>query len=543
MIEGPPLSAPLSLVPHLSPLRKVNYWVVAAVVVVPTFMEILDTTIANVALRYIAGGLSAAQSDAEWVITSYLAANAIVLPITGWLSAHLGRRNYFLLSIAVFTLASTLCGFATSLGQMILFRVIQGLAGGGLQPCSQGVLLDAFPEEKQGTAMTLFGVAAIIAPIVGPTLGGWLCVDYNWRWIFLVNVPIGLLSLVAAYFVVEDPDYLKQERAALRRRPLNFDYIGLGVLALVMSAWEIMLSKGQEWDWLGDPFGRVQALVAVFGIGLVVLVVWEMRCAGPIINFRALGERNLAVSCVIMFCAFAVVYAASISLPGMLQTLFGYDALRAGLVMSPSGVSSLTAMVLVGVLMGRGADARWLIAAGLVVMAAGEYWMARMNLQISPWQVVGPRMVLTLGLGLLFAPISVAAYKYTPMHLRGAAVGLLSLLRTEGGSVGTSLAQTIQERREQFHLSRLTDGLGPLNPHVWGFLEPSRELFLQRTGDPPRSLSLSVQALDELRQQQAAALAYFDTFWLGAVLSAALVVLVLLMKRSVAEKGEHIGAE
>src|SRR6516162_10299170 len=236
----------------------VNHWVVALVVVVPTFMEILDTTVANVALRYISGGLSAAQSDSDWVITSYLAANAIVLPITGWLSARLGRRNYFLLSILVFTLASAACGFATSLGQMILFRVIQGLAGGGLQPCSQGVLMDSFPQEKQGTAMTLFAVAAIIAPIVGPTLGGWLCVDYNWRWIFLINVPIGLFSLVAAHAVVDDPDYLKQERAELSRKPLNFDYIGLGLLALVMSCWEIMLSKGQEWDWLSDPFGRVQ---------------------------------------------------------------------------------------------------------------------------------------------------------------------------------------------------------------------------------------------------------------------------------------------
>jgi DHA2 family multidrug resistance protein len=521
----------------------VNYWVVAIVVVVPTFMEILDTTIANVALRYIAGGLSAAQTDAEWVITSYLAANAIVLPITGWLSAHLGRRNYFLLSIAVFTLASAACGFATSLGQMILFRVIQGLAGGGLQPCSQGVLLDAFPEEKQGTAMTLFGVAAIIAPIVGPTLGGWLCVDYDWRWIFLVNVPIGLPALVAAYLVVEDPDYLKRERAELSRRPLNFDYIGLGLLALVMSAWEIMLSKGQEWDWLGDPFGRVQRLVTVFVVGLGLLIFREMRIANPIINFRVLGERNFALACVIMFCAFLVLYAASIALPGMLQSLFGYDALRAGLVMSPSGASSLAAMVFVGVLMARGWDARWLIAAGLVVMAAACYWMARMNLQISPWQVIGPRMGLTLGLGLLFAPMSVAAYKYVPPHLRGAAVGLLSLLRTEGGSVGTSMAQTIQERREQFHLARLTDYLGPLNSHVHDFLTKAHGLYMQKTGDAARSLQLGVQSLDDLRQQQAASLAYFDVFWLGAVLAAALVVLVLFMKRSVAEKGEHIGGE
>jgi DHA2 family multidrug resistance protein len=436
-----------------------------------------------------------------------------------------------------------MCGLATSLSQMILFRVIQGLAGGGLQPCSQGILLDEFPPEKQGTAMTLFGVAAIIAPIVGPTLGGWLCVDYNWRWIFLVNVPIGVPALLAAYAVVDDPDYLKRERAELRRQPLNFDSIGLGLLVLAMCCWEIMLSKGQEWDWLGDPFGRVQTLAILFGLGIVLLIVRETRCASPIIDFRVLGERNFAVSCVIIFFAFAVLYGASIALPGMLQSLFGYDALRSGLVMSPSGVSSLAAMVVVGVLLGRQVDARWLIAVGLVAMAAANYWMARMNLQITPWQVVGPRMLLTLGLGLLFAPISVAAYKYIPVHLRGAAVGLFSLLRTEGGSVGTSMAQTIQERREQFHLSRLAEHLGPLNPHVQSFMERAREFFLQWSGDPARSEQMGVQALDRLRQQQAAALAYFDVFWLCAVLTMALVLLVLLMKRSVAEKGEHVGAE
>ena len=260
----------IALSPTAVSRSAVNPWFVAGIVVVPTFMEILDTTVANVALRYMAGGLSAAQSDAEWIITSYLAANAIVLPITGWLSAHLGRRNYFLLSIAVFTLASAMCGFATSLPQMILFRVIQGLSGGGLQPCSQGILMDSFPPEKQGTAMTLFGLAAIIAPIVGPTLGGWLCVNYNWRWIFLINVPIGLVALVGAYAVVDDPDYLKQERAEFRGKPLNFDSIGLSLLVLVMCCWEIMLSKGREWDWLGDPFGRVQTLLILFvrGAGL-----------------------------------------------------------------------------------------------------------------------------------------------------------------------------------------------------------------------------------------------------------------------------------
>ena len=374
----------MALSPAAVSRPAVNPWIIAGVVVVPTFMEVLDTTIANVALRYIAGGLSAAQTDSEWVITSYLAANAIVLPITGWLSAHLGRRNYFLLSIAVFTLASAMCGFATSLPQMILFRVIQGLAGGGLQPCSQGVLLDAFPPEKQGTAMTLFGVAAMIAPIVGPTLGGWLCVNYDWRWIFLINVPIGLLALVAAYAVVDDPDYLKQERAELSRQPLNFDYIGLGLLVLIMSCWEIMLSKGQELDWLGDPFGRVQTLLILFVVGLVLLIVREMRTASPIIDFRVLGERNFAMSCIIMFSTMVVVYCGSIALPVLLQALLGYDALASGLVMSPSGVSCLAAMVVTGILLGRQVDARWLIAGGLVVMAAAYYWLARLNLADQP---------------------------------------------------------------------------------------------------------------------------------------------------------------
>jgi DHA2 family multidrug resistance protein len=523
--------------------RAINPWFVAVAVIVPTFMEVLDTTIANVALRYIAGGLSAAVTDSEWVITSYLAANAIVLPISGWLSAHLGRRNYFMLSIAVFTGASALCGMATSLGQIILFRVIQGLAGGGLQPSSQGILLDSFPPEKQGAAQTVFGIAALIAPIVGPTLGGWLVVNYEWRWIFLINIPVGLLALAAAHFLVQDPEYLKQERAELRRRPLNFDYIGLGLLALVLSSWEIMLSKGQEWDWLGDAFGRVQTLVVLFVVGLAVLLFWEMRIKAPIVNFRVLGERNLAISCVILFCAFAVLYAASFSLPQMLQLLFEYDALQAGLVLSPGGITSLTALVIAGFLLGRGTDARWLVAAGLVVMAAANYWMALLNLQIGPWQVVWPRMTLTLGLGLIFAPINVAAYLYTPRHLRGAAVGLASLLRNEGGSVGTSMAQTIQERREQFHLVRVNWNLDQFNPAVNSFLEQARALFFQQTGDPVGSQQMALQDLANLRQQQASSLAYFDVFWVAAVLGVALVFLVPLMKRSVAAKGAHIAAD
>jgi DHA2 family multidrug resistance protein len=521
----------------------INPWFIAIAVVVPTFMEILDTTIANVALRYIAGGLSAAETDSEWVITSYLAANALVLTISGWLSAHLGRRNYFLLSIAVFTFASALCGIATSLPQIILFRIIQGLAGGGLQPSSQAILIDSFPPEKQGTAMSIFGIAALIGPIVGPTLGGWLVVNYDWRWIFYINVPVGLVALTASYFLVSDPEYLQQERAELKRQPLNFDYIGLGLLTLAVACWEILLSKGQEWDWFGDPFWRIQTLSILFVVGGVMFAYRGLFGANPLLNLRVLGERNLAVSCVVIFSAFAVLYSASITLPAMLQALFGYDAYHAGLVLSPGGISSISMLVIVSYLLGRGVDARWLIASGLIVIATSNYWMAYLNILVSPWQVVWPRMILTAGLGLIFAPINVAAYMYVPKHLRGSAIALLSLLRNEGGSVGTSMSQTIQERRDQFHLERLNDNLDLLNPYVTSYLEQAQAFFYHMTGDPEASKQMALQGLANLRQQQALSLAYFDVFWLAAVLGIALVPLVLLMKRTVAEKGAHVAAD
>jgi MFS transporter, DHA2 family, multidrug resistance protein len=518
-----------------------NPWVVAAIVVVPTFMEVLDTTIAVVALRYIAGGLSATVDDGEWVLTSYLAANAIILPMTGWLSARLGRRTYFLLSIGVFTLASGLCGMATSLNQLIFFRVIQGLAGGGLQPSSQGVLLDAFPREKQGTAMTLFGLAALLAPVVGPTLGGWITDQYSWRWVFLINVPVGLLALAACYIKLRDPDYLVRAHQEVRKRPFSFDSVGLSLLVIVMVCWEVMLSKGQEWDWLGDPFWRVQTLVILFGAGLIGLIFWELRHRSPVVNFRAFRERNFATCCIIIFFAYAVLYGASTSLPGLLQSLFGYDALSAGLVMSPAGLFALLAMPAIGTLLGRGTDARWLLAAGLLVMAAGNYWMSQMNLDISPDQVVWPRVLIVLGLSMCFAPANVAAYLYTPLELRGAAVGLLSLLRNEGGSVGTSMAQTLQERRDQFHTMRLGEYLDPLNPAVSSFVEQAQAQL--DMGDPAALQQLAWQALETLRQQQASALAYFDCFWIFAVVTLALMLVVPLMKRSVAEKGAHVASE
>jgi DHA2 family multidrug resistance protein len=494
-------------------------------------------------LRYIAGGLSAPVTDSEWVITSYLAANAIILPISGWLAIRVGRRNYFLWSITVFTLASVLCGMATNLGMLIACRVLQGLAGGGLQPSSQGILLDVFPREKQGTAMTLFGIAALLAPVVGPTLGGYVTDNYGWRWIFYLNAPVGILAVLFCSLVVSDPDYLKVERDKMRAAGRRFDVLGLLLLAMTMVSWEIMLSKGQEWDWLGDPFYRVQTLLALFVLGLGGLIFRELRIAHPLINFRTLLDRNFRACCIIIFCAYGVLYANTTTLPALLQSLFGYDATTSGLVLSPAGIGAVATMLVVGTLLARGADARYFMVVGLITLAAGNFWMSQLNLDISPWQVVVPRMVIIAGLSMMFAPLNVAAFIYIPKELRGAAVGLLALLRNEGGSVGTSVAQTILERREQFHVLRLNEGLTPLNPAVTGTLQRAQMYFLQSNGDAPHSRQMALGAVQAVRDAQALSLAYFDVFWVSAVVSALLIWFVLLMRRSVAEKGAHVAAD
>jgi DHA2 family multidrug resistance protein len=525
------------------PRVRVNPWLVALAVVIPTFMEVLDTTIANVALRYIAGGLSAPATDSEWVITSYLAANAIILPISGWLAGRLGRRTYFLLSIAVFSLASAVCGMAPSLGVLIGARVVQGMAGGGLQPSSQAVLLDAFPQEQQGAAMTVFGVAALLAPVVGPTLGGYITDNWGWQWIFYLNVPVGILAFVMCRAVVEDPEYLRAERARGRGERQAFDTIGLVLLGVAMVSWEVLLSKGQEWDWLGDPFHRVHALLTLF-VGCLCALVWrELRISSPLIQFRTLLDRNFRACCLLIFAAYAVLYANTITLPELLQSLFGYDATTSGLVLSPAGVFAILMLVISGALLSRGLDARYLMAAGMLLLSAGNLWLGRLDLDVSPWQVVWPRVVVIAGLSLCFAPLNVAAFIYLPKEIRPAAVGLLALLRNEGGSVGTSLAQIIQQRREQFHTLRLNETLDSLSPAVDRLLQHGQQLFLGLTGDGPRSHLMALQSLEHLRDRQVLSLAFFDVFIFLSVVSILLVSLVFLMRRSVAEKGAPIGGE
>jgi DHA2 family multidrug resistance protein len=310
-----------------------------------------------------------------------------------------------------------------------------------------------------------------------------------------------------------------------------------------MVCWEVMLSKGEEWNWLADAYGRIQTLASFFIVGLGGLLFWELRQRNPVVNFRPMRERNFSACCVIIFSAYAVLYGASTSLPALLQSLFGYNALQAGLVMSPAGIFAVMVMPVVGFVLGRQTDARWVIAVGLLVMAAGNYWMSLLNLDISPGEVVWPRVVTVAGLAICFAPANVAAYLYTPKELRGAAVGLLNLLRNEGGSVGTSLSQALQDHREQFHSLRLGEYLDPFNPAVQSFTDQARAIFLEESGDPVAAQQLALQALENVREQQAAALAYFDCFWVFAMITLALVPLVFLMKRSVAEKGARMGGE
>ena len=370
--------------------------------------------------------------------------------------------------------------------------------------------------------MTLFGVAALLAPVVGPTLGGWLTDEYQWRWIFLHQCAGRRLAFAGCYALVRDPDYLKQERAELKQRPFHFDTIGLWLLVIVMVCWEVVLSKGQEWDWLGDPFWRVQTLAVLFAVGLAGLIFWELRSPNPVVNFRPLARAQLRRLLHHHLLRLRRALRRQHVAARLAAVAVRLRRLDAGLVMSPAGFFAVMVLPIVGFLLGRGIDARWLIAAGLLVMAAGNYWMSQMNLDISPGQVVWPRVVMIVGLSMMFR----AARTWPRISIRRPRCaarpwGLFSLLRNEGGSVGTSLAQTLQERRDQFHTLRLGEYLDPFNPAVQSFLEQAQARFLQQTGDPASAQQLAWQALETLRQQQASALAYFDSFWLFAVAACA----------------------
>jgi DHA2 family multidrug resistance protein len=426
---------------------------------------------------------------------------------------------------------------ATSLTELIIFRCVQGMSGGGLQPSAQGVMLDSFPQERRGMAMAAFGMTVMVAPILGPTLGGWITETYSWRWIFYINVPIGVFAILMVHWLVRDPEYLQEMRADARRKGLRIDFVGIGLLAVGFACLETLLSKGQQWDWFGDPFGRVQWLAVGAALGVGGVIAWSLWKRDAVIDVRVFADRNFAACSVIIFCVFGVLYGTLVLLPGMLQSLMGYDALNAGMVMSPSGLAAMAMLPVVGWLLGRRVDARILIALGLLVLAAGNYVLSHYNLLVSPGQTITPQVVQRVGVSLIFVPLNTAAYLYLSAEQRLRATGLYNLLRNEGGSVGTSVSQTLLERRDQFHLERLGESLDPLNRTLSDQLDQLQAYFLGRTGDPAGARAMAWRAVDDARQSQALSLAYFDCFHVFAVVAVLLVPLVLLMRRSVSAPG------
>lgn len=513
----------------------VNPWVVALTVTLATFMEVLDTSIANVSLPHIAGSLSASVEESTWVITSYLVANAIILPLSGWLSSVVGRKRFYMTCVALFTLSSALCGMATSLEQLVFFRVLQGLSGGGLQPSEQAILVDTFPPAKRGMAMAVYGFAILTAPVLGPTLGGWITDNYTWRWIFFINIPVGCLSLLLSGMILEDPPYLKAQRAARRGQPFRIDLIGIGLIALGLGALEVVLDKGQTEDWLHSPF--IVRLAVVAAVALAAAVIWELRHPDPIVNLRLFRDRNFTFAAVGVFFAFAVLYGSTVLLPQMLQTLMGYTAFQSGLVMSPAGIATMLEMPIIGIMLSRGVDARWLIAAGLATVATASLWMAGMNLEISPGQVIMPRVVQTMGAGLLWVPINTAAYAYIAKDQVNNASGLFNLIRNEGSSVGVALSTTLLQRRAQFHQFRLTEHVSALDPETVTSLDRLTQAALSGGADPVLAQRQGLRMMYGMVQREALAMSYFDLFWIFGMLSLLCIPLVFLMRRAVAEGG------
>ena len=508
-----------------------NPWVIALTVTLATFMEVLDTSVANVALPHIGGDLSATQQESTWVLTSYLVANAMVLPLSGWLSGYLGRKRFYMTCVLVFTLSSAMCGMAASLTQLIFFRVMQAISGGGLQPSEQAILVDTFPPQKRGMAMAVFTMAILVAPILGPTLGGWITDNCGWRWIFYINVPVGCLSLFLSNMVVQDPPHVKQRTAQMRSKSFRIDYIGIGLIALGLAALEVVLDKGQEEDWFDSWL--IVGFAATAAVALVTAVVWELRHPQPIVNLRLFKDRNFLVCCLIVFCTYGVLYGSTVLLPQMMQSLMGYSATTAGLVLSPAGLVTLIELPFVGLLLGWRVDARWMIVTGLAVIAFASYWMSTLSLQVTPMDVIVPRCVQVLGAGLMFVPINASAYMNVPKEQSSNASALFSLIRNESAGMGVAVVTTLLERQTQFHQMRLIERVNPLNPTAMDMIRNLDHVFGPQAG---------LATVYRLVQQQAAALAYMDMFWLYAWAALAVIPLVLLMRRPRAPKAGEMAA-
>jgi DHA2 family multidrug resistance protein len=504
---------------------ETNPWVIALTVMLATFMEVLDTSVANVALPHIAGNLSAGVDESTWVLTSYLVSNAIVLPLTGWLSSLFGRKRFYMTCVALFTISSFLCGLAPTLPLLVFFRILQGAGGGALQPISQAILVESFPKQKQGMAMAIYGMGVVVAPILGPTLGGWITDDYSWRWIFFINIPIGVLSLLFTYLLIFDPPFLVRKNF----REMKVDYMGLGLLSVGLGFLQVVLDKGEREDWFGSNF--IIGCSAVAFVGLLGAFLWELYSDDPVVDLRMLKDRNFALATFTMFMLGFVLYGSTVLLPLLLQTLLGYTALLSGLVLSPGSLLVLIALPIVGRLT-QVMEPRRLVAIGLAITGFSLLHMAHFNLEIDFRTAVMAWSYSRLGMAFLFTPINVMAFYFIPKEKMNNATGLINLARNIGGSVGIANVATLLARRAQVHQSVLVSHLTPLDPAYTASLSGASHFLMSQGSNP-------VQALDQAHGliygnliRQASMLAYTDSFWLLGLTFLAMIPLMFLMKKT-----------
>jgi len=503
-------------------------------VMLATFMEVLDTSVANVSLPHIAGNLSASLDESTWVLTSYLVANAIILPMGGWFSMLFGRKRFYMICVALFTASSFLCGLAPSLGALIFFRVLQGIGGGALQPVSQAILVESFPREKHGMAMAVFGMGVVVAPVIGPTLGGWITDNYTWRWIFYINIPVGILALVLTWFLVHDPPYLVRRRIS---DGLKIDYIGFGLLALGLGALEVVMDEGQKEDWFGSHF--ITTWAAIMAVCLVAVVFWELRQKEPVIDFHVLKDRNYALATLSMLVLGFVLYASTALMPMFLQSLLGYTAMLSGLVLSPGGIVVVVCLPVVGILV-RKIQARWLVIFGVAMSSIGLFLMSKFTLGIDYRTAVWSRIVQSFGMAFLFVPISAAAFAYIPKERTSYATGLFNLARNIGGSAGIATATTLLARRAQFHQAVLVSHLTPYDGRFREAIAGTTAM-LQAKGSSAVDAGAQAHGLiygSVLRQ--AGMLAFSDAFWVMGVLFLLIIPLMILMRKTGPVRGQVV---
>lgn len=505
---------------------KFNPWLVAGVVSLAAFMEVLDTSIANVALPYIAGSLGVSNDDSTWVLTSYLVSNAIILPMTGWLAGAVGRKRFFMICLGVFTISSLLCGFAPSLPFLLLFRVLQGAGGGGLQPMAQAILADTFPPEKRGLAFALYGITAVTAPTIGPTLGGWITFNYSWRWIFFINLPVGLMTWFLVRRFVEDPPYLQR----LKRAGVKLDYIGIALLAVGIGALQILLDKGQEEDWFGSHF--ITTLIITSAVCLISLVIWEWFQKAPIIDVHMFKNFNFAGSSLMMFMLGIMLFSSLVLMPLFLQTLLGYTSELAGLALSAGGLVLLCEMPIMGQLTTK-IQARRLIAFGWLALSIAMYYSTkRIDLQMSFSAATWLRIAQVIGLGFLFVPISLVAYIGLAPEKNNSVAGIINFMRNMGSSVGTSLVTTLIARRSQVHQLRLVENARIDNPNFANAARGLQQHFTSMGLSRHDALGTAYARIYQSLQAQAASLAYIDTFMVLSVGAAIMFFLSFFLRKN-----------